>query len=103
MGGIQLDYETPLFYTALVGRVFGTDQIDQFDPPHHLLYRLGFAPYKGKYDQLQTWIVAQMSYASLMKEQPSLTVLMRFFYKTVLWEIGSDTLGRPWLHLMVHF
>ena len=103
MGGLQLDYETPVFYTALMGRLLGTTQMNGFNLPHHLIYRIGFAPYKGKYEQLQTWIVAQASYASLMEEQPSITMLMRFFYKTVLWEIGSDTLGRPWLHLMVHF
>ena len=103
LGGVQLDYETQRFYTAFIGRVLGTDQIQEFNMPYHLIYRIGFAPYKGKYDQLQTWMVAQISYASLMRYQPSITMLLRFFYKTALWEIGADTLGRPWLHLMIHF
>lgn len=103
LGGLQLDYETQLFYTALIGRMLGSRQINDIKMPYHLIYRIGFAPYKGKYDQLQTWMVAQISYASFMNDQPSVTMLLRFFYKTALWEIGADTLGRPWLHLMVHF
>ena len=103
LGGLQMDYETQVFYTALMGRVLGNQQLDYVTMPYHLIYRIGFAPYKGKYDQLQTWMVAQVSDTSLMNNQPSITMLLRFFYRTALWEIGADTLGRPWLHLMVHF
>ena len=41
-----------LFYTALMGRMLGSRQIDDITMPYHPIYRIGFAPYKGKYDQL---------------------------------------------------
>ena len=31
------------------------------------------------------------------------TTMLRFFYRTVLWEIGGDLNGRPWIQLMIHY
>ena len=95
---IQADFETDRFYTAFNGRVFYQD--DTW--PYSLRYRLGFAPYLAEYKEVQSWLVLQSTYFPSLNPRPRLTLLMRFFYRSVLWEIGADTQGRPWLQLMVH-
>lgn len=60
-------------------------------------YRLGFAPYLGGMDELQTWFVLQYNHNF------QLTPLLRFFYKNVLWEMGATLKGKPFLTLMVHY
>ena len=102
MIGAQADYETQTFYTAFIGRALIDHE--HLDRPryYHLLYRVGFAPYVSKVNHLQSWFVVQMTYMN-EQERPSLVALMRFFHRTALWEIGADTEGHPWVHLMAHF
>jgi len=94
----QIDFETDRFYTALNGRAF----YQNGTWPYTLRYRIGFAPYLAEYKEVQSWLVLQSTYFPSLNPQPDLTLLMRFFYRNVLWEIGADTQGRPWLQLMVH-
>ena len=70
---------------------------------HHTIFRAGFAPYVSHSNALQTWLVAQISYHAHMQNLPTLTMLLRAFHKTALWELGADMQGRPWLHIMTHF
>lgn len=95
---VQLDFETLNFYTALMSKV-----ISDFDKvEHQTTYRIGFAPYVAPYKSLQTWLVAQTTYVPRMEEPWNGMLLLRFFYNTVLWELGGDIKGRPWIHIMVH-
>ena len=48
-------------------------------------------------------LFAQTMYMPQMDDEWNYSVLLRFFYKTVLWEIGGDLKGRPWIQLMVHY
>ena len=59
LGSAQLDYETRFFYTALKTRVNWTSKLI----PYHIQARIGFAPYKAGYNELNTWIVAQVDHA----------------------------------------
>ena len=66
-------------------------------------YRLGIAPYIAKFKELQVWVIGQLDYMSDMEEQPHFTPMLRFFYRTVLWETGVSLSGVYWFQMMAHF
>ena len=99
MSALQADFETTRFYTAWMGRTISTGE-------EHLwqtTYRIGFAPYEAEFSELQSWLVGQVAYMPDLQRTPNASALLRFFYRTVLWEIGGDLEGRPWIQLMVHY
>lgn len=100
IGGLQLDYETLRFYTASSSRMMWAGQDKWFDASA----RIGFAPYEGEYTSLQSWVVGQVMYMHTPDGRRVIpAMLMRFFYRTVLWEMGADVYGRPWIQLMAHY
>lgn len=103
MVGFQADYETQRIYTALVGRALGDQSPSLQSLSYHSFYRLGFAPYVARSNELQAWLVGQFTQHSARKGLPSFTLLMRVFHRSALWEIGADLEGHPWIHLMAHF
>ncbi|MBV71779.1 MAG: hypothetical protein CMH52_10610 [Myxococcales bacterium] len=96
---LQLDYETMRFYTALMSRAVS----DGSALKYRATYRIGFAPYVAPYNSLQSWLVAQTMYMPEMNDDLNFMLLLRFFYKTVLWELGGDLNGLPWIQMMVHY
>ena len=99
LGAFQTDFETTRFYTAWMGRTV-TDGEDFW---WQTTYRIGFAPYEAEFNELQSWLVGQVAYLPHMAAAPNVSMLLRFFYRTVLWEVGGDLKGRPWIQLMVHY
>ena len=99
LGAMQADYETTRFYTALMGRFVGDDQTRWWQTT----YRIGVAPYEAEFNELQSWLVGQVVYAEQLNRVVNFTTMLRFFYRTVLWEVGGDLNGRPWIQLMVHY
>ena len=97
--GLQVDYETTRIYTALSGFTLGFAD----DHPFGARYRFGIAPYLAKYNDLQIWVIGQLDYMSDMKTQPVFTPMLRFFYRTVLWETGVSLNGTYWFQMMAHF
>ena len=97
--GLQTDYETPRIYTALSGFSLVGPSIRAYSGR----YRLGVAPYIAKFKELQIWMIGQIDYMSDMEEQPHVTPMLRFFYRTVLWETGVSISGVYWFQMMVHF
>ena len=87
----------------LIARALGDRDPSISELSYHALYRFGAAPYVARSSELQAWLVAQLSYHSEMSGPPPLTLLMRVFHRSALWELGADTEGRPWLQLMAHF
>lgn len=67
------------------------------------LARYGFAPYVAGMNELQTWAVLQAYYYEEQSREAIITPMIRFFYKNVLWEMGSSTKGDSFLTLMVHY
>jgi hypothetical protein len=65
--------------------------------------RYGFAPFVAGMNELQTWMIVQAYYYEEQSRELIITPMMRFFYKNVLWEIGSSTKGDSFLTLMVHY
>ena len=65
--------------------------------------RYGFAPFVAGMDELQAWMILQAFYYDEQSKEVIITPMMRFFYKNVLWEIGSSTEGDSFITLMVHY
>lgn len=103
MAGFQADYETQRVYTALIARTLGGQDPSLERLAYHALYRFGVAPYIARSNEMQAWLVGQVSSHSGMEGPPLLTLLMRVFHRSALWELGVDLEGRPWLQLMAHF
>ncbi|MEC7242836.1 MAG: hypothetical protein VXW32_16500 [Myxococcota bacterium] len=104
LGGVQADFETDNFYTALMAMTAGTP--DLFESPDALPVsvrsRIGLLPFDSGFEALQAWAVVQVDYQRLHEDPWSTTPLLRFFYRNVLWEFGASLDGKPWLHLMFH-
>ena len=97
--GVKADYETKKIYTAI--SAFSLLFSDQ--QPFGLRYRFGIAPYVAQYNDLQIWVVGQLDHLSDMKTQPRITPMLRFFYRTALWETGVSLNGTYWFQMMAHF
>ena len=100
--GVQADFETQKIYTALTASALPSFA-DVSDMPFTARYRFGVAPYIASYDELQIWVVGQVDYMSDMTEQPYFTPMLRYFYRTVLWETGVSLNGTYWFQMMAHF
>lgn len=98
-GTIQGDFETREFYTALSGGGWAMPSTS----PYFVRYRIGAAPYKADYKELQVWMIAQLDYQPSMQSGVMVSPLLRFFYRNALWEIGASTTGQWWLQLMAHY
>ena len=96
---LQADYETQRIYTALSG----FSMLGKETQAYGGRYRFGIAPYIAEYNELQVWVVGQLDYMSDMEEQPYVTPMLRFFYRTVLWETGVSLSGTYWFQMMAHF
>lgn len=97
---IQLDYETRTFFTALVARTIqGKGSQKDFNS---VQYQIGFSPFKNSYDQLQTWIILNTRYEQQSDRKFDGGPFIRFFYKSVFWEIGSSIHGNWMLNIMTH-
>ena len=99
--GIQLDYETRKIYTFMryVEHRFFKDNKRIND---QLSAAVGFAPYLGESDELNSWVIFKMT-ASNRFNKKNFILILRFFYKSFLWEIGQDFTGNPNFNFMVRF
>ncbi|MGE0764282.1 MAG: hypothetical protein AB7N80_13455 [Bdellovibrionales bacterium] len=66
-------------------------------------FRLGAAPYEAEFNEIASWLMLQYQYRPQMVSKEVLTPLVRFFYRNVLWEMGSSFDGDFMLNFMVHF
>ena len=100
--GLQADYETQKIYTA--ANIIGFPSVnDMNDLPYMARYRFGIAPYIAHYDEFQIWVVGQVEYMPTMQDTPIITPMLRYFYRTVLWETGVSLDGTYWFQMMAHF
>lgn len=99
--GVQADYETQKIYTA--ANVIGFPTVDGTDIPYMARYRFGIAPYIANYDEFQIWVVGQVEYMPTIDDTIMVTPMLRYFYRTVLWETGVSLDGKYWFQMMAHF
>ena len=100
MTGVEMDWETRTLYTALKYYYFTSPKVTDISMTQA---RIGFSPYEAGFDQLQSWFMIQVMYMPDVEKEAIITPLLRFFYKNVLWEIGSSTRAEWMLNIMVHY
>jgi len=98
-GMLMADWESRHLYTAAAAMLLYFE--DEYYPQYK--YRFGFAPFVAGMDTLQAWLIFELSYFEKNNNQLEITPMMRFFYKNVLWEMGSSLKGELFLTLMVHY
>lgn len=101
-GELMADWEDRRFYVLAKHRVLiredqapwlrGNIEMSQL--------RGGFAPYLGEYNQLNTWVIGQLDQGPTSPRD--FTLLLRFYYQNVLWEIGSSLNHQSVFNFMVH-
>ena len=96
-GSIQLDFETPRFYTALMGRSISDGDVYPYQAIARSALHL-----RAEYNALQAWLIGQVSYFPAMNDAPNFTTMLRFLSYGVVGD-RADLHGRPWLQLMVHY
>lgn len=100
-GSIEADWETRKYYTSGKATVVGAKD---FETLTVYQLRAGFAPYVGEFNDLHSWLIAQFQYIPSSKDEPlRFGPVMRFFYRSALWEVGVSTKGNWNLNFMVHF
>lgn len=100
MYGAEADWETRTLFLGV--KHFQYYAPHQFDMPVTMA-RIGFSPFTASFDSLQSWFMIQAMHAPLADKTVSLTPMLRFFYKNVLWEMGASAKGGWMLNLMVHY
>lgn len=100
MAGIELDWETRTLYTALKVYQFASPGVTDINMTQA---RIGFSPFEAPFEQLQSWFMLQAMVMEKVEPEVIITPMLRFFYKNVLWEIGSSTRAEWMLNLMVHY
>ena len=100
MTGFEADWETRTLYTALKHYYFTSPKVTDISMTQA---RIGFSPFEAAFDQLQSWFIVQFMYMPDVESEIIITPLLRFFYKNVLWEMGSSTRGEWMLNIMVHY
>src|SRR5205085_11001714 len=65
--------------------------------------RVGMAPYLADYNQLNTWIMFQVDHHPAKHDHFVATPLIRFFYKTYLFEIGYQSDKHIMLNWQIQF
>ena len=65
--------------------------------------RVGIAPYLANYDQLNTWLMLQVDHHLAKHDHFVATPLLRFFYKTYLFEVGYSSNQHVMINWTVQF
>jgi hypothetical protein len=97
--GAQMDWENRRLY--FMGRYSGAhSKLGNFE---QYQVRAGLAPFLAGFNELNAWIILQAQHVPQRPQETMITPLMRFFYKNVLWEMGSSVSGDWLLNLMVRY
>ncbi len=103
--GFQADYETRKFYSMVrfsENRVY-TNSKNNNDILFNMLdLRLGFAPYKGNYNQLNSWLILNLR-SDTNFHKIMIIPTLRFYFNNYLWEVAQDLDGNSHLNFMTRF
>ncbi|MBC7386165.1 MAG: hypothetical protein H7301_08415 [Cryobacterium sp.] len=70
---------------------------------NHYEFRVGAAPYEAEFNEIASWLMIQIQYHPSLEKKTVVTPLARFFYRSVLFEIGVSTNGDSMTNFMFHF
>ncbi len=88
--GVQADWEDRNYY--LLGESTFIRSSGDFKKDRWKV-RAGFAPYLGEFRELNTWFIFELNGEYNAATRPRATPFLRFYYRNVLWEIGSSLQG----------
>lgn len=100
IAGIQADYETRRLYTQFNGEAIESESDNSF---RTFRGRVGIAPYKAEFDELQTFIILESLYATNRKNNFHYGPVLRLFYNEYLLEVGIHQDGDVNFRAMIHF
>lgn len=107
LGELVLDWETRKYYTYFQ-QTYLNRQNNQNSLLANLNYsrsklRLGVAPYLADFKDLSSWVIAQIDTNTLNTNEVEMSQFLRFYYRNVLWEIGSNLDGKIKFNFMIHY
>lgn len=88
--GISLDWEDRRYFISYENRYTEAQDIADF---YQQSARVGWAPYKGDYGDLHTWIMLQVEHMPEAEDSFKVTPLVRLFKDTHLLETGFSDNG----------
>jgi len=100
-GSLETDYETRKVYGSAKATIVGVRDSETL-----AVYQLraGFAPYVGAFDDLHSWLIAQVQYYPFSRDEMwRVGPVVRLFYRNVLTEMGVSARGTWSLNFMVHW
>ncbi len=83
--GAAADYETRRIFISWEGRLIDAGNVEQAAMQKA---RVGFAPYEGDYEDLNTWLMLELDHHPREEKTFVATPLVRFFKRNMLWEVG---------------
>lgn len=98
--GIEADWENRRLYAAYENRFVHAGNIEK---SFSQFARAAFAPYKGDYNDLHTWVGLQIDHHPGEKETVAVTPFVRLFTTDVLGEIGVSDKRDVMLNLTYQF
>lgn len=100
---IDMDWENRDYYflgkQRFVARHSNADDTNKVDLWHSRV-RAGIAPFRSDVNDLGIWFIMQFDKHN--EKNWTTTQLMRFYYKTALWELGANLNGSYQLNFMIH-
>jgi DNA-binding transcriptional MerR regulator len=97
---VLADYETRRIFTSYEMRLMYAGDIESSVWQRA---RVGLAPYKANYDDLNTWFMVQVDDHPAKDDTLVVTPLVRFFYKTTLLEAGYSSNNHVMLNGILQF
>ncbi len=98
---VDLDWESRDYYVA-----YETQAIVRNKNEEDIIRskaRIGFAPYRGGFEELNSWVIAEVTKDSDSIKEYDLTPFVRFYYRNILTEFGTSMNGEYKFNFMVHF
>jgi hypothetical protein len=99
IGGIEADTESRFNYLSAR---YETILPSLGQRIHQYQLRAGVAAYPSEFEELATWLIVAFQYQPQLSAGVTVTPLVRFFYKNVLWELGSSLKGEWMFNFMIH-
>lgn len=100
LGGIEADAESRSLFIMGKAEFMNPTIGRNFD---HYEFRVGAAPYEAEFNEIASWLMLQVQHHPALEKKTVVTPLARFFYRSVLFEIGVSTDGDSMTNLMFHF
>lgn len=98
--GVEADAESRSLFVLAKAEVMDPTIGPNFN---HYEFRVGAAPYEAEFNEIASWLMILVQYHPSLVKRTVVTPLIRFFYRSVLFEVGVSTDGDSVTNFMFHF